>query len=157
MTDLAARLPHLLPRIIDWAQAQSQAILRLGIQLDETSLALARAVEVSHPERIRIWTVPEIPAPQDAELRQLAFEQNLIGPGTAGMTLGYGIFMVEGSSSSRLLCHECRHVYQYEAAGSIAAFLPLYLQQIAEFGYEHSPFEVDARAWEWRGLARSRK
>jgi hypothetical protein len=39
-------------------------------------------------------------------------------------------------------------VHQYEAAGSIAAFLPLYLQQIVLYGYERAPFEVDARAHE---------
>jgi hypothetical protein len=43
--------------------------------------------------------------------------------------------------SASLLSHECRHVYQYEAAGSIAAFLPVYLQQIATVGYESAPFD----------------
>jgi hypothetical protein len=43
-------------------------------------------------------------------------------------------------------------VYQYEVAGSIDAFLALYLQQIAEFTYDRAPFELDAEAWEWVGL-----
>jgi hypothetical protein len=50
------------------------------------------------------------------------------------------------------LAHECRHVYQYEVAGSIDAFLSLYLKQVAEFTYERAPFELDAQAWEWVGL-----
>jgi hypothetical protein len=37
-------------------------------------------------------------------------------------------------------------------AGSIEAFLPLYLKQIAEFSYDRAPLELDARAWEWVGL-----
>ena len=52
----------------------------------------------------------------------------------------------------RLLAHECRHVYPYEVAGSIEAFLLLYLEQIAEVGYERAPYEVDARTREWVGL-----
>jgi hypothetical protein len=31
------------------------------------------------------------------------------------------------------------------------AFLPLYLQQIAEVTYERAPYEIDARAWEQVG------
>jgi hypothetical protein len=44
-----------------------------------------------------------------------------------------------------LLSHECRHAYQYETYGSIAAFLPVYLDQIASVGYLDAPFEQDAR------------
>lgn len=95
---------------------------------------------------------PAVPAPDDPQLRKMAIEQNLIGPNTAGMTLGYGIFIVDGCLTSRLLAHECRHVYQYEVAGSIDAFLPLYLEQIAQFTYDRAPFEMDARAWEWVGV-----
>jgi hypothetical protein len=50
--------------------------------------------------------------------------------------------------SPSLLSHELRHIYQYEAAGSIAAFLPIYLWQIAMVGYEECPLERDARAHE---------
>jgi hypothetical protein len=60
--------------------------------------------------------------------------------------------MVDRCLTSRLLAHECRHVYQYEVAGSIEAFLPLYLQQIAEFTYDRAPLELDAQVWEWVGL-----
>ncbi len=62
------------------------------------------------------------------------------------------IYIAEGCLTARLLAHECRHVYQYEVAGSIEAFLPLYLKQIAEFTYKRAPYELDARAWEWVGL-----
>jgi hypothetical protein len=39
-------------------------------------------------------------------------------------------------------------VYQYERAGSIAAFLAKYVPDVIEFGYRDAPDEVDARAWE---------
>jgi hypothetical protein len=65
-----------------------------------------------------------------------------------GLTLGHSIFICRGHQTRRLLSHELRHVHQYEANGSIAEFLPMYLQQIAEVGYANAPFEIDARAHE---------
>jgi len=152
MPHLADQLPVLLPRILAWANAQEAEILRRGDPLNAAGLTLASRVGVVQPERIRVLMVPAVPAPDDRELRQIAIEQNLIGPNTAGLTLGYGIFIAEGQLTPRLLGHECRHVYQYEVAGSIEAFLPQYLQQVAEFTYDRAPYEVDARAWEWVGL-----
>jgi hypothetical protein len=145
---MAARLPELLPRAIAWAGQQSQHILQSGAPLDVWGLAVARAVSVCNPERIRIWTVMDIPAPTDPELRRLALEQNLIGPGTRGLTLRYGIFIRDGEFGVTLLSHECRHVHQMEVVGSLEAFLPAYLIQIAEFGYDHAPYELDAHAHE---------
>ena len=54
-------------------------------------------------------------------------------------------FIRHGFVTNRLVSHELRHVHQYEAAGSIAAFLPVYLAQIVSVGYEQAPFELDAR------------
>ena len=66
-----------------------------------------------------------------------------------GLTLGYAVLICRGHESRpRLLSHEFRHVYQYEAAGSIAAFLPAYLEQIVAFGYFNAPLEADARTHE---------
>lgn len=66
-----------------------------------------------------------------------------------GLTLGYAVFICAGySTKSQLLRHEFRHVYQYEAAGAISAFLPIYLRQIVQFGYQNAPLERDARAHE---------
>jgi hypothetical protein len=92
--------------------------------------------------------VQVIPVPEDPDLREAALATGMLGPNTVGLTLGYGIYIVQGHGTNRLVSHECRHVYQYERAGSIKAFLPQYLGQIAEFGYEAAPFEADARAHE---------
>jgi hypothetical protein len=62
----------------------------------------------------------------------------------AGLTLFYGIFVVEGTYSRRMIAHECRHVQQYEERGSIQAFLQEYLPQILTVGYDDSPLEKDA-------------
>jgi hypothetical protein len=144
----AARLPDLLPLVLAWAQETSRIILRRGLPLDSRGIKLARAVGVERPERIRILTVAHVPPPDDPELRQLALEQNLIGPQTRGLTLGYGIFIVEGQLDPVLLSHECRHVHQVESAGGLDVFLPKYLAQIADFTYDKAPHELDARAHE---------
>ena len=143
--DLGAVLPRLLPRAAAWAEARSNEILREGTPLSAAGLSLARTVGVHYPERIRVSRVDRIPMPEDAELRAAAIQTSLLGPGTAGLTLGYGVYVRSGHVSNRLLSHEFRHVFQYELEGSIAGFLRQYLQQIVEFGYDQAPYEVDAR------------
>lgn len=147
-TDLAAMLPALLPRAIVWAEARSSEVLATGDPLSDVGLRLARAVGVANPDYVRVSTVSSLPLPDDPELRSVALETGLLGPGMVGVTLGYGIYICEGCLSNRLISHECRHVHQYEQAGSIKDFLPEYLQQIAVFGYDQAPFEVDARRHE---------
>lgn len=146
--DLRAALPVLVPKAISWAEAQSSAIAQVGKPLNEVLLAIARSVDVLHPEHIRIAEVPSLPLPEDPELKQAALATGLLGPGMVGLTLGYGIYVCHGHSNVRLLSHEFRHVHQYEQAGSIAAFLPVYLQQIATVGYNNASLEIDARAHE---------
>ena len=116
--------------------------------LTERGQSIAKAVGVTHPEKIRISLVDSIPIPDDPVLRKVAIETELLGPDTAGLTLGYGIYLRADQNSDQLLSHECRHVYQYETFGSIGAFMPIYLQQIVQYGYEEAPLEIDARQHE---------
>ena len=146
--DLRAALPILVPKAISWAESQCSAIARVGQPLNEVLLAVARSVGVLHPELIRVAEVPSLPLPEDPELKQAALATGLLGPSMVGLTLGYGIYVCHGHDNVRLLSHEFRHVYQYEQAGSIAAFLPVYLEQITTVGYNNAPFEIDARAQE---------
>ncbi len=148
MFDLASALPRLLPKAIAWAEAQSSRIAKSGTPLTNLELRLAHLVGVQEPERVRILEVAEVPRPEDPELGQAAEAAGLLAQNTIGLTLGYGIFIVAGYSTNRLVSHECRHVYQYEVAGSIREYLPVYLHQIASFEYEAAPFELDARAHE---------
>ena len=147
MVDLVAELPRLLPKAIAWAESQAAEMQVAGTPLNAEGVRLARAVGVRHPELIRIAEVAGLPFPADPELRSAALQAGLLGPGI-GLTLGYAIYVVTGHLSNRLLSHECRHVRQYEAAGSIAAFLPVYLQQVVLYGYRMAPYEVDAREHE---------
>ena len=141
-------LAQILPKAIAWAEARSSEILASGAPLSDFGSRLAHLAGVNLPERVRIAQVATIPLPEDPELREATLAAGLLGPDTIGLTLGYGIYIREGHSSNRLMSHECRHVYQYEEAGSIAAFLPVYLEQILSVGYTAAPLEMDARAHE---------
>jgi len=147
--NLLAVLPQLLPSAVAWAQAQANDVESVGLSLNESGLAVARRVGVRYPEKIRIKLVEQLPMPEEPMLKQAAIETGLLGPHMAGLTLGYSILICRSQNSVRLLSHECRHVYQYETLGSIAAFLPVYLQQIATVGYDNAQFEIDARAHEF--------
>lgn len=142
--DLQSALPRLLPKAIAWAEREARAIHTAGRPLDETELRIARAVEVRHPDQIRIALVPAIPLPDDPALRAAARE--LLPSEPDGLTLGYGLYL-RRRITAQLLAHECRHVHQYERAGSIAAFLEDYLQQLVTFQYGNAPYEIDARDW----------
>jgi len=88
-------------------------------------------------------------------LRDVALQTGLIDPDVAGGAFGYGIYACKNQATNRLLAHECRHVFQYEVIGTIAAFLPAYLQEIVKYGYFESPFEADARQYEIIGSRES--
>jgi hypothetical protein len=152
MFDLAAELPRLLPKAIKWAETEAAAAHATGVPLNATGMRLAHLVGVERPELVRVVEAPTLPYPSDPELSFAAQQAGLLGPGMVGLTLGHAIFIVSGHASNRLVSHECRHVHQYEAAGSIAEFLPLYLAQIVSHGYENAPFEIDARAHERDGV-----
>lgn len=149
--DLQAAFPLLLPKAIAWAEDQALRGASSGRELDERELEVARGAGVARPERIRVALVDALPIPMDPALRAAALQTGLLGPGMVGLTLGHSVFICRGHETVRLLSHEFRHVYQYEQAGSIAAFLPGYLQQIIQLGYANAPLERDARAHERTG------
>ncbi len=147
--DLAAELPKLLPRAIAWAEAQSRSVLEAGVVPSAAQRVLASSVGVRNPEKIRVSVVDRMPFPDDVELRTAAIQAGLLAPDTLGLTLGYAVLVRRGfETRMRLLSHEFRHVYQYECAGSIASFLPVYLQEIVAHGYTDAPSEIDARTHE---------
>lgn len=146
--DLRTLLPQLLPQAIAWAEVQSNYIASSGVPLPVPLLDVARRVGVQNPGRIKVMLVDQLPLPEESLLRQAAIETGLLGTQMAGLTLGHSIYMVHGHGSVRLISHECRHVHQYEVLGSIEKILPVYLQQIVDFGYQNAPLEVDARTHE---------
>ena len=146
--DLRTALPLLLPDAVAWAEEQANQAAVSGRSLNECEREIARSVGVRDPERIRVVLVDALPLPEKPALRAVALETGLLGPDMVGLTLGYSVFIRRGYETMRLLSHEFRHVYQYKQAGSIAAFLPVYLHQIVQSGYAAAPFEQDAIAHE---------
>ena len=141
-------LPQLVPLAVEWAEQVSARAAATGAGLDSHGMDLARQVGVMQPEKVRIAVADPMPYPEHTMLRAAAVQAGMLGPQMAGLTLGHTILLSPGPQTKRLLSHELRHVAQYEAAGSIAAFLPVYLAQIVHFGYDDAPYEVDARSHE---------
>lgn len=131
-----------------WVEQQQEYIDNFGAKLTPHQISLAIQVGVRQPERIRILTIEKIPSPNDETLSKIAEKLNFLGPSTLGITLGYCIYVRDGYVDDRLLSHEFRHVYQFEESGSIQVFIGEYLQQLIQYGYELSPFEIDAREHE---------
>jgi len=128
--DLRAALPLLLPKVIAWAEGEALRVATSGRTLTAQELGLARKVGVTKPDLIRIESVNRLPMPHDPSLQAAAIQTGLLGPDMVALTLGYSLFVCRGHETRRLLAHEFRHVFQYEKAGSITAFLPVYMQQI---------------------------
>lgn len=146
--DFAAALPLLLPSAIVWAEEESARALRRGDPLSREESDLALRAGVQSPERVRIRRVEALPEPENVMLRAAGRAAGLLDPGMIGLTLGYAVFVRRGHDSRRTLSHEFRHVRQCEEAGGIASFLPVYLGEVIEYGYEGAPLEADARAHE---------
>jgi hypothetical protein len=146
--DLQSILPALILKAIAWGETQATKIAQKGLGLGNSLVPVARNAGVQYPERIRIAEVRRLPLPKDPELKRVALATGLLGPNMIGLTLGYGIYVCHGYMSISLLSHEFRHVYQHKTAGSIAEYLPVYLQQIATFGYHNALYEIDARKFD---------
>ena len=138
-------LPILLPKAIDWCMATSSSAATTGVPLNAAGMEDARAVGVVRPERIRLLVVDTMPTPDNPILAAATASLGFLGASTAGLALGYSILVRKGRLSRRLLSHECRHVAQFEQAGSLPAFLDTYLKEIVEVGYHDCSFELDAR------------
>lgn len=136
---------------IAWAQNCEREILERGRALSPAETADALAMGVHDPQRIRVLVVERIAPPAERDLQRLVDSTGLFSGHLAGLTLGYGVYIVRGRETRQLISHECRHVHQYEQAGSVATFVPRYLAQILSLGYERAPYELDAYAHEIRG------
>jgi hypothetical protein len=105
----------------------------------------ARRVGVIHPEKVRIFKVPQIPLPKHPVLKAAAEETQLITPTTVGLTVRYGIFIHSDFSDDRyLMVHELVHTSQYEKLGGFLPFFRKYLLQLINIGYPEAPMEQEA-------------
>jgi hypothetical protein len=163
---LTFALPYLMPRALAYAEAQAQHVASYGSPLDPRGLAIAEAIGIEHPERVRRLVVDTMPVPQDRLLRVVAQLFGVLGPQTAGLTLGYNLLTLKGHENDELECaHELVHTRQYEESmapedgrvpqgphvyghgvdGSLRRFVGGYLEQLVRHGHEDAPLEIDAR------------
>lgn len=141
---------EMLPRAAAWAQRQEQIMLGhpQAQSLNVAGQEIGRHAGVARPESVRILPVPEIPLPEEADLRAAALNFGLITPGTAGLTIGHGILVRQDClNDAKLIAHELKHVAQYQSHGSIQAFLQQYLAEVNQYGYPANPMEQEAVAF----------
>jgi hypothetical protein len=134
-----------VPLAAKWVEEQQQRILAEGVVLTPHQAFDAHLAGVKDPGRVRLLKVDFIPTPQDPVLRKANEMFGLVSPVTAGITLGYGIYIRDDMWGDRpLLVHELVHVGQYERYGSVKAFLHDYLRECLTIGYPNGPLEQEA-------------
>ncbi len=134
-----------LPLVAEWAEAKEQVVLKNGVPLSDSQMDDARRVGVIHPEKVRIFKVPQIPLPKHPVLKAAAEETQLITPATVGFTVRYGIFIHSDFSDDRyLMVHELVHTSQYEKLGGFLPFFRKYLLQLINIGFPEAPMEQEA-------------
>lgn len=135
----------ILPIVLIWAKRHERAILRNGEALTRQELADARRIGVQNPERVRLLVVNTVPPRLPLIIGRLA-ERLAWGPSaTAGMALGYGIFIRADQFRRRsLIIHELAHTAQYERLG-FRRFLEHYLHECLTEGYPSGPLEAEAQ------------
>lgn len=146
--NLPQPFPTLLTAAAAWIDRLEQQALTHGRPLKPHELALARHTGVREAQRIRLLELDDFPQPADPALCATAKAYGLLSERSCGLTAGHGILVRRGMDDTRVLSHECRHVQQYEVAGSTLAFLTEYLGQIVAYGYWDAPLEQDARGHE---------
>jgi len=135
----------ILPVACAWGERFEGYALASGVALIPDQMQDARAAGVAHPEKIRLARIAAIPYPQEGVLAEVNLVLGFDPRSAVGLTLRYGIFIVEGSLGDRnVLAHEFAHVAQYERLGGIQGFLERYLSQCAAHGYQNAPLELEA-------------
>ncbi|MEM7392177.1 MAG: hypothetical protein AAF492_07485 [Verrucomicrobiota bacterium] len=135
----------LLPHASKWAAEKEAEILERGVPLTEQELADAAKIPVQSPEKVRLLKLDRVPTPKHLALKAAVKSTGLLGPGTSGLTLRYGIYIRSDCwGDRRLVIHELVHTAQYERLGSIEAFLRQYLHECLTVGYHASPLEQEA-------------
>ena len=113
------------------------------IEAPTDALTFAAELAIEHPEEIRVMEVKSIPLPAPRPLVKLASRWGLPLFEPAGMTLGRGIYVLEGHA--RVLRHELVHVAQFQRLGGIEPFMRCYLAECLTHGYHDAPLEAEAR------------
>jgi hypothetical protein len=140
-----AEIPSLLPILIDWAERMEEKALSEGVVLNKVLRDAAAILKIKDIDAVRILAVPSIPEPDNQRIVELGTSLGLPFSKLGGITFGHAIFVVRSQAQNNpLLTHELVHVWQYEQAGTIARYLPVYVEQLIRFGYQNMPLETEA-------------
>jgi hypothetical protein len=136
---------QLLPLAVEWTVEQESMVLKSGEPLNQVEIDYACRVGVLHPEKVRLLKVPAMPRPTHPVLRQVADSTGLLGPGIAGLTLRYAIFVRNDYwRQIQLVVHELVHTHQYERLGGFEPFLRQYLTECFTVVYPNGALEQEA-------------
>jgi hypothetical protein len=146
MTGMDILLSPLVLCAVWWVRTREATILSAGERLNADQMALARAIGVDMPERVRVMSVNTVPMPLPRTLQRAAERMGWLSPHIVGMALGYGIVLRRDVFGDRcLLAHELAHVAQYERLGRFHGFLRRYLRECVWPGYPRGSLEIEAR------------
>lgn len=135
----------LLSLVSQWVNKEEAHILKHGIPLNTDQQIDAHLIGVKGIPKIRLMRVEEIPLPAHPVLLKAAKMTGLITGSTAGISLGYGIYIRTDCWGDRsLVVHELTHTMQYERFGCKDAFLRQYLQECLTQGYPNGELELEA-------------
>lgn len=137
----------LVPQYIEWAEDIEVQGLNSGQALDSDGITLAKDIGIKHPEKVRIIYVDVVPYPyENTALRLLGEALGFIGEGIVNnaQVFGYSIYVRHGFELDRpKLAHELVHVLQVERS-NLADVTKQHLADLAEYGYDNAPLEVEA-------------
>jgi len=141
---LVSQVQTLLPAAEKFVVRNQEKALRLGHPLTSKYLRIAKELGIDKADKIRIYTVHDLPAPQDQKLADAARALGYNSPDIVAYTYGYGIWIKDGNQDNNgVLIHELIHVRQAERMG-LKEQIRQYLTQLFIFGYRQAPLEVEA-------------
>lgn len=136
---------RLFPIACRWAEEEEKFILENGIPLTDDQKIDAYLVGVQNIDKVRLFKSASIPSPSDPVLKEVTERINLLGSGTIGLSIHYGIYIREDCWDERkLVVHELVHTMQYEKLGGIETFLRQYLNECIFQGYPNGALEQEA-------------
>lgn len=142
--EIRAKQDRLTPLALEWINETETSLLKSGQPLSEADVAMARAVGVQQPERVRVSILEEFPAPENDDLLTEASKYGLGSEAEGGRTMGYVIMLKKNYANERwLLAHELVHVAQQEQMGR-EAFVRRFIAERELMGYRRAPLELEA-------------
>jgi hypothetical protein len=140
-----AEISMLLPSLIEWAERLAKRALAEGVPLNNILRNAAMILGIKDVDAVRILAVPSIPDPENQRTVELGTLFGMPFSNVDGITFGHGILVRHSCAhDNSLLTHELVHVRQYEHVGTIARYLPVYVQQLTQHGYHNMPLEREA-------------